>query len=143
IFQFEGNATRRILKKVGPTRFMHLADVNALSRPGANDKDYISIKRSIDEGEIEGPEPKAHKIIDEHTGFTYGEIVYEEQILMILREHGGLLPTELIKLRKVIHDKFGSNDFNEYYERIAKCAAAHGMSEDITQSIWEGKVRAK
>ena len=142
IFQFEGNATRRILKKVGPTRFMHLADVNALSRPGANDKDYISIKRSIDEGEIEGPEPKAHKIIDEHTGFTYGEIVYEEQILMILRDLGGFQPAELNKLRKVIHDKLGSTAFNEYYERFAKGAAAHGLSEDTAQSIWEGMVSA-
>ena len=142
IFQFEGNATRRILKKVGPTRFMHLADVNALSRPGANDKDYISIKRSIDDGEIEGPEPKAHKIIDEHTGFTYGEIVYEEQILMILRDLGGFQPAELNKLRKVIHDKLGSTAFNEYYERFAKGAAAHGLSEDTAQSIWEGMVSA-
>ena len=48
IFQFEGITTRRILKQVKPTVFQHLSDVNALSRPGADDKAYIANKRIAD-----------------------------------------------------------------------------------------------
>lgn len=136
IFQFEGPATRRILKLVKPTRFMHLADVNALSRPGADDKAYIAVKEAIDSGFQSGPDPKAHKVIDKHLEFTYGEIVYEEQILQVLRDLGGFQPEELNKLRKVIHDKLGSGAFNEFYKRFESGCAAKGLKADVAQEIW-------
>lgn len=139
IFQFEGTTTRRILKAVAPTTFMHLADVNALARPGADDKGYIANKNS-------GQTPEfAHDIIAQHTTRwpnTYGTITYEEQILMILRDLGGFEPRELNRMRKIIHDKLGSSSFNEYYQRFVKGAAAHGLSEDTAKSVWDGMVNA-
>ena len=139
IFQFEGTTTRRILKAVAPTTFMHLADVNALARPGADDKGYIKNKNS-------GVMPEfAHEIIEQHTTKwpnTYGTITYEEQILMILRDLGGFAPAELNRMRKIIHDKLGSSSFNEYYKRFFNGAGAHGLSEDIAKSVWDGMVNA-
>jgi DNA polymerase-3 subunit alpha len=139
IFQFEGITTRRILKAVQPTNFMHLADVNALARPGADDKGYI---RNKDSGEL--PD-FAHEIIRQHTTQwpnTYGVITYEEQILMVLRDLGGFAPAELNRMRKIIHDKLGSTAFNEYYERFIKGCAAHGLSKDTAESVWNGMVSA-
>lgn len=139
IFQFEGVATRRILKAVQPTTFMHLSDVNALSRPGADDKGYIRNKN-------EGTLPKFdHEIIERYTTSwpnTYGVITYEEQILYILRDLGGFEPKELNRMRKIIHDKLGSNVFNQYLARFIKGAAAHGVSEDTARRIWDGMVSA-
>lgn len=135
IFQFEGNATRRILRKVKPDHAMHLADVNALSRPGADDKAYISARETVKAGGY--LTEKEHSIINYHLRFTYGEIVYEEQILMILRDLGGFEPAELNKLRKVIHDKLGSSAFNEFYKRFENGCAAKGLSSDVAQQIWE------
>ncbi|AYN58035.1 DNA polymerase [Mycobacterium phage Fowlmouth] len=136
IFQFEGNTTRRILKAVQPTTFMHLADVNALSRPGADDKAYIQNKNSGEE--LEYP----HEIMREHLSWTYGVVVYEEQILMILRDLGGFAPEELNRMRKIIHDKLGSTAFNENFKRFVKGATGHGLSEDAAESIWNGLVSA-
>ncbi|QGJ90114.1 DNA polymerase [Mycobacterium phage Indlulamithi] len=139
IFQFEGVTTRRILKAVQPTRFMHLADVNALARPGADDKGYIRNKNS---GEL--PD-FAHPIIKQHTTVwpnTYGVITYEEQILMILRDLGGFAPAELNRMRKIIHDKLGSTAFNEYFQRFLKGCAAQGLSEDTAREVWDGMVSA-
>lgn len=138
IFQFEGNTTRRILKKVGPTRFMHLADVNALSRPGADDKAYIANLLEGEELSVDYP----HEVMRQHLSWTYGTVVYEEQILMILRDLGGFQPAELNKLRKVIHDKLGSTAFNEYYKRFEKGCAVNGLDSDAAQSIWENMVSA-
>lgn len=139
IFQFEGTTTRRILKAVAPTNFMHLADVNALARPGADDRGYIANKNS-------GVMPEfAHEIIAQHTTKwpnTYGTITYEEQILMILRDLGGFAPAELNRMRKIIHDKLGSSVFNEYYERFVKGAAAHNLSQDTAKQVWDGMVNA-
>lgn len=136
IFQFEGNTTRRILKAVQPTKFMHLADVNALARPGADDKGYIRNKNA---GIWETP---VHETIARHTDWTYGVIVYEEQILMVLRDLGGFEPAELNRMRKIIHDKLGGTAFNENFERFIKGAAAHGVSRDAAKSVWDGLVGA-
>ncbi|AVD99703.1 DNA polymerase [Mycobacterium phage Cuke] len=136
IFQFEGATTRRILKKVQPTTFMHLADVNALSRPGADDKAYITNK-------TDGLEPEyPHELMREHLSWTYGVVVYEEQILMILRDLGGFAPSELNRMRKIIHDKLGGTAFNENFKRFVEGAAAHGLSEDAAESVWNGLVSA-
>lgn len=136
VFQFEGASTRRILRAVAPTTFMHLSDVNALSRPGADDAAYVENKTS-------GAEPDyAHPILAQHLSWTHGVVVYEEQILMILRDLGGFEPAELNRMRKVIHDKLGSTEFNKSYERFVKGAAAHGLSEDAAKSIWDGLVGA-
>lgn len=136
IFQFEGGTTRRILKAVQPTKFMHLADVNALARPGADDKGYIRNKNA---GTWDEP---VSKIIAAHTDWTYGVVVYEEQILMILRDLGGFAPAELNRMRKIIHDKLGGTAFNENYRRFVKGCAAHGLSEDAAKSVWDGMVSA-
>ena len=139
IFQFEGPTTRRILKAVAPTTFMHLADVNALSRPGADDKGYISNKNSGVLPEFD------HPIIEKYTTDwpnTYGVITYEEQILYILRDLGGFEPRELNRMRKIIHDKLGSSVFNEYMQRFVKGAAGHGLSEATARKIWDGMVSA-
>lgn len=136
IFQFEGITTRRILKKVAPEHIMHLSDVNALSRPGADDKAYIVNK---DTGQL--PE-FVHPIVAQHLSWTYGVVVYEEQILMILRDLGGFAPAELNRMRKIIHDKLGSISFNEYLQRFVKGAAAHGLTEDAAKYLWDGMVSA-
>lgn len=87
------------------------------------------------------PEP-ARSIMAKHLSWTYDVIVYEEQILMILRDLAGFQPAELNKLRKIIHDKLGSTAFNEYFQRFIKGAAAHSLSEDAARNIWDGMVSA-
>jgi Zierdtviridae DNA polymerase len=136
VFQFEGNTTRRILKAVAPTEFMHLSDVNALSRPGADDKQYVSNKR------VESWPDSIHSIIDDHLNWTYGVIVYEEQILMILRDLGGFEPAQLNGIRKVIHYKLGSTEFNKFYQQFVNGCARYGLSETDAASVWDGMVSA-
>ena len=140
IFQFEGTTTRRILKAVAPEHIMHLSDVNALARPGADDKSYVKNKRNG----IAGVK-FSHEIIERHTTKwpnTYGTIVYEEQVLMVLRDLGGFIPAELNKIRKVIHDKLGSSAFNEYYQKFIKGAATQGLSESEASVVWDTMVNA-
>lgn len=140
IFQFEGITTRRILKQVNPTVFQHLSDVNALSRPGADDKAYVHNKNNFGDKQIEME--FLHPIMAQHLSWTYGVVVYEEQILMILRDLGGFAPAELNRMRKIIHDKLGSTAFNEYFQRFIKGAATHGLSETTAKHVWDGLVSA-
>jgi len=139
IFQFEGITTRRILKDVAPTEFMQLSDVNALARPGAQDREYVLRRNTPGIGDyFEGMIP----VVREHLSWTYGVVVYEEQILMILRDLGGFAPAELNRMRKIIHDKLGGTVFNEYFERFTKGAAAQGITADVARGVWDSMVNA-
>lgn len=135
IFQFEGAATKRVLKAVAPTKFMDLVDVNALSRPGGDDKAYIEAKRS-------GKQLDLHPILEQHISWTQGTIVYQEQILLILRDLGNFPAEAVNKIRKIISAKQDSSVFNEYLERFVDGAATHGMAEDDARSVWRQMVNA-
>lgn len=129
IFQFEGYATKRVLKAVAPTKFMDLVDVNALSRPGGDDKAYIAAKNS-------GTLPEVHPAAGQHLSWTYGTIVYQEQILLILRDYGNFPVKDVNAVRKIISAKADTTILNEYFERFAEGAVAHGDTRENASKIW-------
>ena len=136
IFQFEGAATRRVLKQVSPTKFMELSDVNALSRPGGDDKAYVLAKDS-------GRLPDfVHETVATHLEWTHGTIVYQEQILLILRDLGNFPPADVNMVRKIISDKQDSSVFNEYLQRFVDGAAAHGVTRAVAEGVWNQMVSA-
>lgn len=139
IFQFEGGTTRRICKDIKPERFQQLADINALARPGplasGTTNDYI--KRRF--------EPScnweyAHPIIKAHTEWTYGLIIYQEQILGILKDLGGFPPAAVNKIRNVIQYKLGEGAFNELYEEFVAGAEAQGLNRSVATDVWDRMV---
>lgn len=135
IFQFEGHTTKRVLKQVQPTKFMDLVDVNALSRPGGDDAAYIKAKNS---GTLPDMPPQARQ----HLEWTYGTIVYQEQILLILRDLGNFEPAAVNSVRKAISAKKDVTEFNVYREQFVNGAAANGVDEEEALSIWHMIVAA-
>ena len=79
IFQFGGKATKNTLRQVKPDRFMVLADVNTLSRPGAmlagTSDEYMSIHNGR-----KSP-TSIHPIVDKLTKDTHNLVRYQEQVL--------------------------------------------------------------
>ena len=136
IFQFEGHATKRVLKEVQPYKFMDLVDVNALSRPGGDDAAYIRAKHT---GVL--PDP-IHPNVDSHISWTYGTIVYQEQILLILRDLGKFPPADVNAIRKIISAKQDSTVFNEYLQRFIDGAAQDGVTEEQARYVWQRMVNA-
>lgn len=135
IFQFEGRATRLVCKDVSPDNFNELSDINALSRPGplfsGTTHDYIDAKH----GRVE-PE-HLHPAVDKITAFTNYQIIYQEQILQIVREVGGFPWTHAAAIRKIISQKKGEAAFNEMYGMFVEGAARlHGIDEALADRIW-------
>lgn len=141
IFQFEGRATQAICREVRPDNFMELADINALSRPGPlfsqATQTYIDVKHGIEQ-------PKHwHSIVDRWTRDTKFQIIYQEQILKILEELGGLPVAEVHEIRKIISKKLGEAKFNESAESFADGAGRlHGISKSDAHLIWGKLVTA-
>jgi DNA polymerase-3 subunit alpha len=135
IFQFGGEATRIVNGDVRPDNFLELCDINALSRPGplhsGSTADYINIKH----GRMEPIH--IHPVVDEITKHTKYCIIYQEQILKLVREVGGFDWTHAQEIRKIISQKHGEAAFNMRTELFVDGAARiHGMDSDTAMAIW-------
>ena len=135
IFQFEGRATRVTCDRVKPDTFMELADINALSRPGplfsGMTDHYIKVKW----GDME--QEKLHPIVDEYTSFTKGQIIYQEQVLGIIKDLGGFPVQRVGDIRKIISQKLGEASFNAMYDEFESGAMRlHGVQPALAKRIW-------
>lgn len=135
VFQFEGRAARLITREVKPTTFMELADINGLARPGpmfsGTTSDYIRVKR----GDLKVP--KYHPIIDRITGFSKGQVIYQEQVLQALAEFGELPVKRVHEIRKIISQKLGEAQFNASLEDfVVNAKRAHGVDRKTAELVW-------
>jgi DNA polymerase-3 subunit alpha len=135
IFQFEGRATRLVCRDVVPDVFQELADINALSRPGplfsGMALNYIDVKHG------RRPRESYHPIVDHYTEWTYGQIVYQEQVLRIIRELGGFPMTRVHAIRQIISQKLGEAQFETMYNEFEENACSnHGCTQQQARRIW-------
>jgi DNA polymerase III subunit alpha len=101
VFQFESGGMRRLLVEMKPDRLEDLIAANALFRPGPMDliPDYNLRKHG------QQPVPKVHEIVDRFTAETYGVMVYQEQVMQIVHELGGIPLRAAYSLIKAISKK--------------------------------------
>lgn len=135
IFQFEGRATAIVNADVVPDNFGHLADINALSRPGplfsGMTAEYCHVKHGRKEAE------KLHPVVDRLTGWTYGQIVYQEQVLSIVKDLAGFPMARVGDIRRIISQKLGQMAMaNAYQEFEEGCFKTHGIKADLARRIW-------
>lgn len=134
VFQFDGRAMRLVNSALKPDNFYEVCVVNALARPGPlhnNSVDhYVSIKFGKSAPVVLDP------MFDEIVGNTYGQVVYQEQILRILREMGGFDWTSLMYVRKIISHKEGEQAFSRYWEKFRDGCAINNVEELVAKKIW-------
>jgi DNA polymerase-3 subunit alpha len=136
IFQFEGRATRLVCREVCPDNFDELADINALSRPGplfsGTKTRYVGVKHGTEKVE------HLHEIVDQHTKDTKYQIVYQEQVLAVIRDIGGFPVTKVADIRKIISQKLGEAQFNNMLDAFCEGAQRlHGIKRDLAVHIWK------
>jgi DNA polymerase-3 subunit alpha len=136
IFQYEGGTTRQVVRDVAPDNFDELAACGALSRPGpyygGQTADYIAVKRGDKEWK------RIHPGFDKHVEWTYGQIVYQEQIMWILRDLAGFSTERVLKVRKIIGKKLGEFKFVELWNEFKTGCANNGVSEETAREVWSG-----
>jgi DNA polymerase-3 subunit alpha len=136
IFQFEGRATAIVNRDVGPENFSHLADINALSRPGplfsGMTAKYVAVKHGREEPE------RLHPVVDALTDWTYGQIVYQEQVLSIVKDLAGFPIERVGDIRRIISQKLGQMAMsNALEEFIEGCRTTHGIKPELSRRIWD------
>lgn len=101
VFQFESSGMTDYLRKLKPTSIHDLVAMNALYRPGPMENIPDFIDRKHGRKKIEYIHPKLEPILKE----TYGIIVYQEQVIKIASEIGGLSLAQADLLRRAMGKK--------------------------------------
>ena len=143
IFQFEGRAVRLVNGHVKPDNFNEICDVTSLARPGPLHNGAAETYAQVKHGKV-GAE-KIHPAYDRLVEHTYFQIVYQEQILRIVREIGNFDWTAAAYIRKIISKKLGDQEFNRQKDRFMDGARTiHDrmdvpqMEDDVAEAIWGG-----
>ena len=144
IFQFESAGMRRFLKELKPNVFENLIAANSLFRPGPMNQipQYIQNKNNPDN--IEYLHPKLIPILD----VTYGCIVYQEQVMQIVRDIGGFTMGGADLVRRAMSKKkmdvmeeerkrFIYGEVNENGEVIISGAIRNGVDERSANKIYD------
>lgn len=133
IFQFEGDALISIAENMQVEEFNDLVAITSLARPGTlisgEASRYVHNKNT---GQIE----YAHPILEKYLEETHGIIVYQEQIMKIVKEVGNFSWADTSKIRKAIGKSKGSAYINEMKSLFLKGCEENNVDSDSAELIW-------
>jgi DNA polymerase-3 subunit alpha len=125
IFQFESSGMRSFLSELKPTEFENLSAANALYRPGPMGQIPIYIKNKLNPEKVSYLHPKLEPILN----VTYGCMVYQEQVMQIVRDIGGFTMGRSDLLRRAMGKKKMEVMLKERQNFIYGKKAENGESE--------------
>ncbi|HEX7475128.1 MAG TPA: DNA polymerase III subunit alpha, partial [Dehalococcoidales bacterium] len=131
VFQLESSGMRRYIKELKPTCLSDISAMVALYRPGPMEHipKFIKSKHGLEP--ITYPHPALEKILEE----TYGVIVYQDQVLFIVRQFAGYSLGQADIFRKAMGKKIPEVMQKEKVNFI-NGAQKLGYSEEIANTIF-------
>jgi DNA polymerase-3 subunit alpha len=131
VFQLEGAGMRRYIKELKPNTFSDIAAMIALYRPGPMEHIPTFIKAKHGLEPIRYPHPALASILEE----TYGVIVYQDQVLFIVREFAGYSLGQADIFRKAMGKKIAAVMKKEKRNFVSG-ARKLGYSADVTDEVF-------
>ncbi len=132
IFQFESQGMKSFLKSLKVKSFDDLVLAIALYRPGPKDNIPSFIKRREGKEKV----PFICEELDSIIGNTNGIIVYQEQILDILKRIGGFSYSEADIIRRAMSKK-KEDVIAENRDRFVKGACNNGLDNKTANMIYD------
>ncbi|MGD0462504.1 MAG: DNA polymerase III subunit alpha [Tepidisphaeraceae bacterium] len=132
VFQFESGGMTDLLMKMHPDRLEDLIAANALYRPGPMELIPLYCNRKLGKERV----PQVHPIMDEILAETYGIMVYQEQVMRIFNQLGGIELSAAYKLIKAISKK-QSDVIAKYKPDFLQGARANGISKDKAEELFD------
>lgn len=134
VFQFEGQAQRRVAAQVDVRSFKQLDHVTALARPGPLGGGASN--RYILRAAGHEPVEYRHPTMANYLGKTMGVVLYQEQVMRICFEIGSFSWEVVSEIRKAMSGRKGTEYFNRRGEEFVAGAAKLGIPADEAQTIW-------
>ena len=132
VFQFESPPMREYLKRLQPNSLNDLAAMNALYRPGPMEFIDDFIERKFGRKQVK----YQHSVLEPILKETYGVIVYQEQVIQIANQVGGMSLAEADILRRAM----GKKDLLAMEDQKIKFldgAVKKGIPEKIAKAIFD------
>lgn len=134
VFQCEAVPyTNLIIKMGGVWSFAELAASNALGRPGAMNTigpEYIARKNG------KSAVTYFHEVMKGYTEETYGEILYQEQVMLTMTELAGMSMSDADKVRKIIGKKKDVKEFDAYKDAFIE-GASKNVAKSVAEYLWK------
>jgi len=132
IFQFESFGMRKYLRMLKPSRLEDLIAMNALYRPGPMDNIPRFIRCKHGEETINCYHDNLNSILGE----TYGVIVYQEQVMHIVRVLAGFSLGKADILRRAMGKK-NPAEMLKMQPEFMECGRKLNYPEPLLQKIWD------
>ena len=132
IFQFSKPKMREYLSKLKPRNINDLAAMNALYRPGPMDLIPEFIDRKHGRKKVTYLHPDMKQVLEE----TYGVIVYQEQVMQLVRVIAGYSLAKADLVRRAMGKK-DDKLMKEQQEEFIRGAAERGYSKKVASEIFK------
>ena len=133
IFQFEGLSVSTVCKDLNPTNFNQLVHITALGRPGplncGSTKEYIKRFR--------GESYKIDPILQPYLSDTLGVVIYQEQVMRIVKNVGAFSWDDTSIIRKAMSKSLGEEFINRYRKEFIDGAFSQGIDKDKAHRIFD------
>ncbi|GBD11153.1 DNA polymerase III subunit alpha [bacterium HR23] len=131
LFQLESAGMRRCIRDLKPASLKEIAALIALYRPGPMEHIPTYIKARWGQEPVRYPHPHLQDILRE----TYGVIVYQEQVLQIVRQFAGYTLGQADVVRKAMGKKV-PEIMEKERERFLAGAQARGYSREEAEAVF-------
>ncbi len=138
VFQLDGGPMRALLRSMRPDEFKDISAVGALYRPGPMGMDSHNkyARRKTGREPVEAIHPELAEPLAEILDETYGLLVYQEQVMAIVRKVAGYSLGQADLLRKAMGKKkkeILDSEFIPYSEGMK----ANGFSDGAINTLWQ------
>ncbi len=131
VFQLESPGMRRNIKELKPTSLLDISAMIALYRPGPMEHIETFIDAKHGKTEARYPHPVLKDILEE----TYGVIVYQDQVLLIVQALAGYSLGEADTVRKAMGKKVHAI-MQEERQRFIQGALGKGYSQELADEVF-------
>jgi len=143
IFQLESGGMKNFMKELRPRSMEDIIDGISLYRPGPMDSIPKYIKNRSDRSSVTYACPQLESILSP----TYGCIIYQEQVMQIVRDLGGytmgrsdLVRRAMSKKKHSVMEKERANFIHGNEEEGVPGCASKGIDEQVANSIFDDMI---
>lgn len=135
IFQAEGDAVQRVTKEIQVKHIDDIIALGAVARPGplssGSTSHWIKRKNGLEPVKI------PHPVFEPYLKETYGVVIYQEQIMSIVREVGNLSWEDTSNLRKAMSKSLGREYFDKFGDPFKAECVRKGVPEQVAFDLWD------
>ena len=136
VFQLDGGPMRALLRAMRTDKFGDISAVIALYRPGPMASAPVYADRKTGRTPVTPIHPELAEPLEEILGYSYGLLVYQEDVMFAAQRLAGYSPGGADLLRRAMGKK-KKEILDKEYEPFAAGMKANGYSDGAVKTIWD------